>query len=103
MQACDDTGRAMNGVECSLKIVPDRLGAEPRLQPMAVAVDRDLMAAGRDLGRDLRVALDLLSGEEKDRLHGAERFENRGRALGVRAVVERERHPRPVEAPAYAG
>ena len=61
---------------------------------MAVAVQRDLMACGCDLGGQRGKALDLLADEEegRDRLGAGERLEHCRRALRMRAVVEGERN-----------
>ena len=69
---------------------------------MAVAVQRDRMAGGGDLGRQRPGPPHLLADQEERRLHagGREQLEHRGRALRMRAVVEGDRHGRRVDQPA---
>ena len=60
---------------------------------MAVAVQGHAMPGRDDLRREAGISLDLLADQEERRRHTGvgQRGEHRGRALGVRAVVERER------------
>jgi len=64
-------------------------------QRVAVAVQGDLVACRGDLGGERRAPLDLLADEEERRGHACrcEQLEHGGRALRMRAVVERERDP----------
>src|SRR4051794_1868749 len=82
--------------DCALQIGFDRGPWESRLDPVAEAVDAHLVAAAIDLGRDVRVALDLLTDEEEDRLDAGvvEGVEHRRCALRVRPVVEGKRRLR---------
>jgi len=65
----------------------------PQHEPVPVAVQRDLVSGGGDLGRDLRPTLHLLADEEERRRRPGrgEQFEGGRRPLRVRAVVERQR------------
>jgi len=58
-----------------------------------VAVQRDLVPGGCDLGRERRVALDLLTDEEERCacVRSAEQLERRRRSFRVWAVVECQR------------
>ena len=60
---------------------------------MTMAVERDLMSRGDDLGGERRIAFHLFAGEEERRKHGEFRqgLEDRDCPLGVRAVIERQR------------
>ena len=64
-----------------------------------MAVERDFVACGCDLGSKRRVALDLLTDEEKrgDAVAACEVFEHRWGTLGVWPVVKRERDARSTE------
>ena len=70
-------------------------GAHAQLEPVAVAVQRDRVPAGGDLGDQLRAAMHLLADHEEGRARARARedLEHRGSALGMRAVVEGQRHP----------
>ena len=61
---------------------------------MAIAVERHGVALARDPFRHPRQALHLLANDEEGGSCAglAEQIEQRGSALGVRAVVEGERH-----------
>jgi hypothetical protein len=62
---------------------------------MAVTVDRDLMPLTRDLPRQLGPELYLLADQKEGRCvsRAREEIQYRWSALGVRAVIERQRHP----------
>ena len=70
--------------------------AQAQLQPMAIAVQGDGVAGGRDLGDQRRAPLHLLADHEerRARVRAREGLEHGRRALGVRAVVERQRDAR---------
>ena len=78
----------------AIEILGEPLRREPQEIAVPVTVDRHGVARGHDLGRERRVGADLLADEEERRVRagGREDLERRGRALGVRAVVEGERH-----------
>jgi hypothetical protein len=63
---------------------------------MTMAVKRDLMSGSDDLGGEGRIAFHLLAGEEERRGHAevGQSVKDRGRPLGVRAVIEGERDAR---------
>jgi hypothetical protein len=65
---------AADDLQCALDVGPYGRPALAGLHPMAVAVDADLVTASSDLGRNVRVALDLLADEEEDgpRVRGVE-------------------------------
>ncbi len=67
---------------------------------MAVSVDRHGVTRGDDLGCERRMRTDLLADEEERRVRAGagEDLEYRGRALRMRAVVERQRDTRRVRA-----
>ncbi len=67
---------------------------------MAITMQGDGVARGRDLGDQRRSSLHLLADHEEGRarVRAREGLEHRGSALGVRAVVESQRDPRAVGA-----
>src|SRR5262245_64699030 len=76
------------------RVVGEQPAAPLKACPMPEAVEPELVAGGRDLAYELRIALDLLAADEEDRGHveAVQLREHRGRALAMRAVVEREKN-----------
>ena len=68
---------------------------------MAIAVHGHLVARLDDRARHIRVRVDLLADQEerRGRASSREHLERRGRALGMRAVVERQRDDITVDPP----
>jgi hypothetical protein len=72
----------------------DHPARQPQQIAVPVAVHRDGVAGGHELGGQGRRARHLLAEEEErgPRPRGGERLEHRGRAERIRPVVERDRH-----------
>lgn len=83
-----DRDRATRDVPCQLRC------SQPRLRQVAAAVQRHFMAAVKHPLQQLGAPDNLLTDDEEGRAGAAlrEELKYRGRALGVRPVVEGERH-----------
>jgi hypothetical protein len=72
----------------------ERRGAHTELQAVAIAMERNEVAGGLDLGQQRRPAADLLSDDEEGgpRPRAGQRIKHGRRPLGVRAIIEGEDH-----------
>ncbi len=70
-------------------------GRQAQEAAVPMAVERDLVAGGGDLGGELRPALDLLANEEEGCLYAgrAEKLEHSRSGLRMGSIVEGEQHP----------
>ena len=88
-----DAGRARDRGIGRGELVLDRARSLQRQVRVRVRVVADLVAVARDPRRELGVRVDLLAEQEERRGHAelGERVEQRGRALRIGPVIERQR------------
>ena len=81
---------------CScLEIATEEPRPDPRTEVVSVRVQTDGVSSGRHIGSELGPTLHLFAYQEErgQRPHMSEPFQHRGRAPGVWAIIEGERHP----------
>jgi hypothetical protein len=88
-----DAGRLGDDGVPAVEVGGERRGRDAQEVAVTVTVQGDGVAARRDLGRERRLTLDLLADQEerRARARSVQGGEDRGRALRMRAVVERQR------------
>lgn len=86
-------GRVADSDERGFEVSAKASLGEGELDAVTMAVDADLVAARRDLGRDSRITLDMLAGQEEGRPHTrpSESCKHGRRATWVGPAVEGER------------
>jgi hypothetical protein len=87
--------RILDRRDASGQVLGGLARVHPQLQTVPVPMQRDRVTALCDPGDQLGSALHLLADHEegRTRARSREHFQYRRRALGVRPIVERQRHP----------